>query len=172
MGSQNSFPHRASRSHDWSVGAGTQGGPLRPSPVPCVTSALINLSFSSHDKPRRYRLTFISQVKNKGGSAWLRNLTKFTQVVRSGVKIQTPGGLSSKSMLLPPYQAACPPRASVPPYCEHLLGLYCLPVSQLPVSFEVPAGKRCYQQTGQQGSLSIRDCLPRVGSATANEKEW
>ena len=109
MGSQNSFPHRASRSHDWSVGAGTQGGPLRPSPVPCVTSALINLSFSSHDKPRRYRLTFISQVKNKGGSAWLRNLTKFTQVVRSGVKIQTPGGLSSKSMLLPPYQAACPP---------------------------------------------------------------
>ena len=69
MGSQNSSPHRASRSHVWSVGAGTQGGPLGPSPVPCVTSALINLSFSSHDKPRGYRLTFISQVKNKGGSA-------------------------------------------------------------------------------------------------------
>ena len=50
---------------------------------------------------------FISQMKNKEGSAWLRNLTKFTQVIRVGVKIHTAVGLSAESMVFPLYISAC-----------------------------------------------------------------
>lgn len=37
----------------------------------------------------RQRLTFISQMKNAEGSAWLRNLSKSTWVVRAGLRIET-----------------------------------------------------------------------------------
>lgn len=96
-------------------------------------------------------------MKNKEGSAWLRNLTKFIQVLRVRLKIQTLVGLCPKSRLLPP-----PPRGplhyDVVGICWTLLP----PNFQLPVPCEVPAGKRRYPQTGHLRSLSERDYLPRA----------
>lgn len=93
----------------------------------------------------------------------VKNLTKFTELLRVGLRIQTLGSLSPKSMLLPLYHAPCLPSASGPPRCGHLLGLCCLPISRLPVPCEVPAGKRHYPQLGQLRSLSKGTiCLGRA----------
>lgn len=84
----------------------------------------------------------------------VKNLTEFTWVLRVRLRIQTPVGLSPKSMLWPLYHAACLPSAPGPPRCGHLLGLCCLPISRLPVPFEGPVGKRHYPLQGQLRSLS------------------